>query len=498
MAADSIAELLATLRSRYGDDLAILVDGRRLGSTDAVAELPPEALSRIEILKPGTGGQFGYSGTTKVLNLVLRPKFDSVTAEGTGSTTVEGGADTGIAASRYARIRNGRRLNGSIQYRRTGALLDSQRAAVNPSLIGETPEDRLSADYRSLVPNAQDVSITTGVAVPVRSANLDVTISAGKTATQSLTGLYRADDQIATIVRKNGSRYLRAGVGLSGTVDRLFWSVTANGDLARATSMLVRQDVDKLGIGDGSIPVVLVLPVAPNLQSTAADTSNVSLKALASAVLGHLPAGDVRFGGNVAALRTRLASRSTDLRGSTPISSYRTSIQANLEAPLINRDVTGLSWLGAVNLNADVEYAMVSGQANATSGQAILNWSLSPGISFAFSKSYQETPPSISSLFSVPVFVPGSLIYDDRAGMFVPVLLVTGGNPGIRQQSQSEDRFRLSIGNNGGGVRMAWERDLRHIKDRQSAPVVQQSVRAGRSIGAGLVCTGRQRSIDSV
>ena len=98
---------------------------------------------------------------------------------------------------------------------------------------------------------------------------------------------------------------------------------------------------------------------------------------------------------------------------------------------------------------------MISGQTNATSGQAILNWALSPGISFEFSKSYQQTPPSISSLFSIPISVAGSLFYDDRAGMFVPVLLITGGNPGIRQQSQSEDRFRLSIGNNGGGVRIA-------------------------------------------
>ena len=123
-------------------------------------------------------------------------------------------------------------------------------------------------------------------------------------------------------------RYLCAG---SGTVDRLFWSVTANGDLARATSMLVRQDVDQLGVGDGSVPFPLVLPVAPTLQATAADTSNLSLKALASAVVGHLPAGDVRLGGNVSVLRTSLSSRSADGQGSATVSSYRTSVQANLK-----------------------------------------------------------------------------------------------------------------------------------------------------------------------
>lgn len=459
LAADSIAELLAKLRSRYGEDLPIVVDGRRLGATDAAAELPPEALTRIEILKPGTGGRFGYSGTSRVLNLVLRPKFDSVTLEGAASTTTEGGADTEIAASRYARVRNGHRLNGSIQYRRTGPLLQSQRGTIDPSLVGETPEDRISAGYRSLVPNAQDVAVTTGLTIPVRSISLDVALSAGAADTRSLTGLYRFgptdDDPAVTIVRKGSSRYLRASAGFSGTLNRLFWSITANGDLARATSILVRRDVDERGMGDGSMPVAVVLPVAPKLQSTTAETSDLSLKALANAIVGHLPAGDIRFGGNVSALRTRLASRSTDSRESGPISSYRTSIQVNVETPLINRDVTALAWLGSINLNVEVEYISVSGQAGAASGQAILNWSLSPEVSFAISRSYQETPPSIGSLFSVPVTVPGSLVYDDRAGMFVPVLLITGGNPAIRQQSQSEQRFRLSLGNGGSGLRMA-------------------------------------------
>lgn len=76
LAAMTIGEVIARLERRNGGrPFSIIVNGRRLADISDLREIPPEALSQIEILPNTSTGRYGFGPEHKVLNLVLKKKI---------------------------------------------------------------------------------------------------------------------------------------------------------------------------------------------------------------------------------------------------------------------------------------------------------------------------------------------------------------------------------------------------------------------------------------
>lgn len=95
----SLADLIAELapqtssgRGRGGESPVVLLNGRRISSFAEIRNIPTEAIQRVEILPEEVALKYGYRADQKVVNVVLRRRFNAVTAE------LEGAVPTGVAA----------------------------------------------------------------------------------------------------------------------------------------------------------------------------------------------------------------------------------------------------------------------------------------------------------------------------------------------------------------------------------------------------------------
>jgi hypothetical protein len=94
--ADSIRDLLTRLQPVIGDgeEPVLLINGRPAGFDRSVLAYPTEALDRIAVLKPEAAGQYGHPSGRRVVNLVLKKRFSSLTTD-LGADWATGGGQYG-------------------------------------------------------------------------------------------------------------------------------------------------------------------------------------------------------------------------------------------------------------------------------------------------------------------------------------------------------------------------------------------------------------------
>ncbi|WP_231639167.1 TonB-dependent receptor [Sphingomonas profundi] len=137
----SVAELLNELspqtgsgQGRGGEAPVVLLNGKRISGLAEIRDIPTEAIQRVDVLPEEVGLKYGYTAAQKVVNIVLRRRFRAITAEGTGSTSTDGGGETGRAEAGLLRIQGNGRFNLNLDYQNSARLLESQRDIVsNPS-----------------------------------------------------------------------------------------------------------------------------------------------------------------------------------------------------------------------------------------------------------------------------------------------------------------------------------------------------------------------------
>lgn len=117
---------LGTSQGRGGEQPVILLSGRR-SSMNEIGTLPSEAIERVDILPEEVALRYGYSATQKVINVVLRPRFQALTTEIEGRMPTDGGNAGGRATAGVDVIRRSHRLSLNAQYDRSSGILESER-----------------------------------------------------------------------------------------------------------------------------------------------------------------------------------------------------------------------------------------------------------------------------------------------------------------------------------------------------------------------------------
>ncbi|HEX8300332.1 TonB-dependent receptor [Sphingomonas sp.] len=127
--ASNVSELLNALSAQLGASEGppvVLLSGRR-SSFGEVRNLPTEAIERIDILPEEAALRFGYSATQKVINFVLRRRFQAVTTVAEGVAPTAGGASGQGGNVNIQKINRGSRVEFDVKYGQNSGLLESER-----------------------------------------------------------------------------------------------------------------------------------------------------------------------------------------------------------------------------------------------------------------------------------------------------------------------------------------------------------------------------------
>ena len=131
---DLLNELAPEIRSdrgRGGEAPAVLLNGRRISGFSEIRDIPTEAILRVDILPEEVALKYGYSADQRVVNIVLRRRFRAITGQADGSTSTEGGGESGTGDLDLLRIHGDSRFNLDVKYQDAASLTESQRGIMS-------------------------------------------------------------------------------------------------------------------------------------------------------------------------------------------------------------------------------------------------------------------------------------------------------------------------------------------------------------------------------
>lgn len=145
----ALAPQLGTGQGRGGEPPVILLSGRR-SSFNEVRSLPPEAIERIDILPEEVSLQYGYSASQKVINIVLRPRFQALTADLEGRAPTAGGNSGQHGEADILKLNRNGRVEFNAVFDQSSAVLESERGVsragsslfdTRGNIVSATPGD---------------------------------------------------------------------------------------------------------------------------------------------------------------------------------------------------------------------------------------------------------------------------------------------------------------------------------------------------------------------
>ena len=267
--------------------------------------------------------------------------------------------------------------------------------------------------------------------------------------------LFRSFDAAGPLRRESEGGTGHLGFALNGEVREWRWSVTANYDLSRNTSVTDRGGDPspvqaRLDAGDAALnpfgPIGLeLLPRRQDRARTTNQTANAQL--VLSGAVFELPAGDVST-----TLRADLETRSLDsetFRGGVTeqreLSRDQGGLQANVDIPIASRRREVLARLGDLSANANVEVNRLSDFGTLTTLGYGLNWSPVRPLRLIASVTEEEGAPTIQQLGDPVVLTPNVRVFDFTRGETVDVTRVDGGNPAVRADNRRVMRLGATL-----------------------------------------------------
>ena len=78
---DALAPQIGSAQGRGGERPVLLLNGQRISGFRELRDIPTEAIQRVEILPEEVALKYGYRADQRVVNIVLRQRFRSTTAQ---------------------------------------------------------------------------------------------------------------------------------------------------------------------------------------------------------------------------------------------------------------------------------------------------------------------------------------------------------------------------------------------------------------------------------
>lgn len=491
--ADSIGELLdflAPFIDGSGEEPIILVNGKPADFDRSILSYPSEALTRLTVLKPEAAARYGHSSDRRVVNLVLKTTFASLTVDAGASFATAGGQQGGTLTVGRVAIAGDTRWNAQARVDAQSALLRSARnlpprdsvldaVGVHMDADGEifsVPLDGASStsllasfangvdaprqidpnDFETLAPARRTLSLNAGFTRPIGNFSTSLSINANRNRSEGLRGLPHVSIVLPTgsagsplpldakLIRPfagmralsaaNGSDSLGGTLTLSGRIGD--WQTSLGVNYARywndnllesgVNLGMVQQQVDTGLNPYGPYDHVLRLATA-----TRSSSENVGARiSISKPVLG-LPAGPLTTSISLDGARSRSLSRRSLGTDHSLMAERRTRNQANgrlgFALPVSLRGET--EWLGLGDLSLDVSFT-----ARALSDSGLqkgvgggATWSPVSVLELRGAIDWLETAPTLDQLDG-PLVIRIDRVFDFVRQETVEVTSTTGGN----------------------------------------------------------------------
>ncbi|MFN6980386.1 MAG: TonB-dependent receptor plug domain-containing protein [Brevundimonas sp.] len=481
--ATNIGELVTLLeaqtRSARGGSPVFLVNGRRISGFREIRGIPPEAIERFEVLPEETALSYGYSANQRVVNIVLKADFRSLTASVNVSRSDQGGRTTTASENNLLKIAGADRWSLDINGESSNALYETERnidrsASNTVDSAGDNGERNA---YRTLLPRAAEASVA-GTYKHDLNDKVGMTLSGSleDSSSRSYLGLpgftlnlpennpwsaggdavslYRYVDLPDALTRQTNTRAAELGTVFDGYLGD--WRWTATGEYSRTeTDTTTGRGVSETALQDaimaGDTTVNPYGDLSSAVTTAARDTANsISQSAEAELVLNgtawELPAGGVTTTFKVGAEHQSLDSESVSSGDTTDRSLSRDlgSLQANFDLPISSVDRGVLPKIGDLSANMNLAYQELSDFGGVSTVGAGLNWSPVERLSLSANYSNEGKAPTIQQLNDPTISTPNTAVFDYSTGQTVEITQVTGGDPNLK----AEDRRILKLGVN--------------------------------------------------
>src|SRR5205085_7506995 len=139
---DALAPQIGSTQGRGGGAPVLLLNGQRISSFRELRDIPTEAIQRVEILPEEVALKYGYRADQKVVNIVLRQRFRSTTAQASAGIATDGGYATESADLTRFLVQRAGRTTINLHASHNSMLTEAERNV----LLTQTPLPGATAD----------------------------------------------------------------------------------------------------------------------------------------------------------------------------------------------------------------------------------------------------------------------------------------------------------------------------------------------------------------
>ncbi|MCL6698708.1 TonB-dependent receptor plug domain-containing protein [Sphingomonas sp. NSE70-1] len=457
---DSLASQIGSARGRSSGRPITLLNGRRISGFREIRDLPPEAIERMEILPEEVALKYGYSADQRVVNIVLRRRFNSTNVELRGQAATEGGYLNGRVETGRLIVADGSRTSISFRAEGNSSLFEDERdIALQP--VESQPEPVDPRPFRTLVGSSNDLRLTathnrTILGDVSATINGEAERTTGKsrfgvpTATLDDDGdeILRAFPELGALTRDSKTESLSLGTALNWDSGKWRWSSTGSADyshsvsntdngpdLGNAQSLL---DTDPTFDPLGDLGSFGLLP----RDRSRSNRYSLALDGTATGPLLSLPAGDATATFRASVGNTGIDSEATTDGFFTESDLSRSALlgAANIDLPVTKRS----SSIGRLTANLNGSATHLSDFGTITTVGAGLSWAPAERLNLTVSWNREEGPPSLQQLGDPLIETPNVSFFDFSTGETVLITTFTGGNPDLL----ADTRNVLKIGGN--------------------------------------------------
>ena len=473
---DELLELLSpqiTSGSGRGDGRpVILVNGVRIASFRELRSYPPEAIEKVEVFPEQVAQRYGYSADQRVVNIILKDNYSSREIEAEYGQPWDGGFSTQQVEATYLRIDGPSRFNLNLQWENSSILTEAERGVLQAvGSVSTIPGDPNPADYRSLVSDTAGLEAT---------ANWTTQLGSGGT-TLSLNGTIERDDSLSlqgldtiTLTDPFDVTTLRVlGADDPLTVDRRTttysvasalntnisdWQISGTVDASRAdqrTLISRRQSANaspdfaalQAAASAGTLAVDGDLGRLPDLGFDRADSTTDTLS---SKVTGNgrpllLPAGELSVTLDAGYDWTRITSQDTRSdAGRVRLTRGNANAGVNVSVPLTSVRDDFLADVGTLSLNLSAGVDHLSDFGTLTDWSAGLTWGVTDTLTLTGTHVGRQQAPTLAQLGGAVIETPNVSIFDFTTGQTVLATVISGGNPTLPEQQQSDWSFGVN------------------------------------------------------
>ena len=421
--ARSIAEVVAAIApatgsaargGRGGGQPVFLINGIRVSSFREFRSYPPEAVAKVEVFPEEVAQRFGFSPDQRVVNIVLKPNFQSLTADVEYEQPQDGGYSRNEQQLTWLRIGEKGRTNLNFSVQDRSLLTEAERGLT----VGGSSE---AAEFRSLLPDTLQVQLEGNYAKAVIDTGMSINLNGTYTRNESrsLSGL--ATDGVTGLERRSDSDSFSSGLTLNQPLGAWRATFTSDGNITNGVTEIDRNDASGYDL-------------ARSRTYTSANKFTLNGFPL------MLPAGELSTTLDLGFDWRRIESEDTRADTDLGLTRRRLSAGLNVTAPITQRGV-GLGAIGDVTLNASGGFEDLSDFGTLANWTLGASWSPFDKLSLSATRIWREVAPSLTNLGSPRIDEFNATVFDYRTGDTVLATLITGGNPDLVAETQADWKF---------------------------------------------------------